>query len=167
MKSEKKTWGISRFFSFLFTPVKILPFIVLNAFIVTNSVFIGLKAVLWGLLIIPCIDVIVFMIFAYTIPKSFGQENGVLSFEEDVYLRYYFSRNGRFVKVKYTVFEVKDVVFSQNFIEKKFNVGRVSFSGPSLLEAGKHEERIKKKNHFVIRGIKNFSKFKTEFEYKI
>jgi len=107
------------------------------------------------------------MIFAYTIPKSFGQEKGVLSFEEDVYLRYYFSRKGRFVKVKYTVFEVKDVVFRQNFIEKKFNVGRVSFSGPSLLEAGKHEERIKIKNHFVIRGIKNFSKLKTEFEYKI
>ena len=167
MNRQKKTWAVSRFFSFLFSPMKIIFFILMNVCLIATLVSIGLEAVLWGILILPCIDVIVFLIFTQKTSKSFEQEKCVLTFTDEVILRRTILSRARYVRVKYTVLEVEDVVFTQNFIEKIFDVGRVSFSGRYLFDAGKHQDRIRERHRFKIRGIKNFSKFKNEFKYKV
>ncbi len=69
-------------------------------------------------------------------------------------------RRRRRVKVEFHVDNVKKVDFSQNFIEKAFNVGRISFEGDVRFYADKYQDRIAPPEKFTIYGIKNFDRFK-------
>jgi hypothetical protein len=72
---------------------------------------------------------------------------------------------GRFIwrKVSYSVSSIHDIVFHQNFIEKFFNIGHISFKGKALFTAKKDLDRITEKNMFTLYGIRNFSEFKLKF----
>ncbi len=67
------------------------------------------------------------------------------------------------VKVSYTVTDLKNVELCQNGFEALFDVGHIKFSGKTEFTAKKHLERIKPKDTFVIYGIKNFALFKSDF----
>ena len=67
------------------------------------------------------------------------------------------------VKVSYTVTQVKDLEFRQSFVEKMFDVGHITFSGNVTFVADKSQHRITPKKKFVIYGIKNFALFKSDF----
>ena len=64
------------------------------------------------------------------------------------------------LKVSYSVSDIKDIEFHQSFIEKIFDVGHISFSGKATFFAKRDIDRIKEQDTFVIYGIKNFSHFK-------
>ncbi len=64
------------------------------------------------------------------------------------------------LKVGYSVSNIKDIEFHQNFIEKIFDVGHISFSGKATFFAKRDVDRIKEQDTFVIYGIKNFSHLK-------
>jgi len=65
-------------------------------------------------------------------------------------------------KVHYTVPDVKQMELRQNFIERIFDVGHVSFKGKARWTAKKDLDRIKEKDTFTIYGIPHFSLFRAE-----
>lgn len=68
------------------------------------------------------------------------------------------------VRVYYRIEDISNVVFEQNFVERIFDAGHISFSGKVSIEAKRDEDRIKIHDKYYIYGISNFSKFKKEFE---
>ncbi len=68
------------------------------------------------------------------------------------------------VRVNYRIEGISNVVFEQNFVERIFDAGHISFSGKVSIEAKRDEDRIKIHDKYYIYGISNFSKFKKEFE---
>lgn len=114
-----------------------------------------------GVIVMFPIVVIVRMLFEPS--KMFFDEKGV---RFSVYHSIRVFGKNRLVKVDYDVIGLKDVEFSQNLIEKYFDVGHITFSGAVYFEAKRHEERIKPKTRFAIYGIPNFSRFIEEFPHK-
>lgn len=105
------------------------------------------------------------MSFVLHCPDSFTVIGKSLGFDDYIRLRPEFIHGKSFwwLKVSYSVTEIKDIEFHQNAIEKIFDVGHVSFSGNATFSAKRDLERIPDKNDFVIYGIKHFSQFKTSF----
>ena len=68
------------------------------------------------------------------------------------------------VRVHYRIEDISNVVFEQNFVERIFDAGHISFSGKVSIEAKRDEDRIKIHDKYYIYGISNFSKFKKEFK---
>ena len=88
-------------------------------------------------------------------------------FDEYVYLLWNLGTLSRGIyfwcKVGYSVTDLYDIEFRQSFIEKIFDIGRISFRGRVTREA-KHLDRIKEKDRFTIGGIRHFSSFKLYME---
>ncbi len=101
-------------------------------------------------------------------PKYIEASNGCFAFtdtETVVFEGWKFTRNRRrTVTVKYRVSEIRDFEFSQNAVEKMFNVGHISFRGYVNFEANRYDELVKPPEKFVIYGIKNFDRFKQRLE---
>ena len=95
-------------------------------------------------------------------------DNGTFKFEEHIAMKpesKYVRTRGIWwwVKVSYTVTDIKDVELCQNGFEALFDIGHIKFSGKTEFTAKKHSERVKPKESFVIYGIKNFALFKSDF----
>ena len=101
--------------------------------------------------------------------KYLEVNEGCFTFSEYVIVKY---RYGGFirpkyrkrVKVEFRVDNVTKVDFSQNFVEKAFNVGRVSFEGETKFYADKYLDLISPPERFTIYGIKNFDRFKERLQ---
>lgn len=120
---------------------------------------------LWFLIgILLVFVVVVFFDRVLHCPSRIEWTNNVVFFNDHISIKKHIGRGGRvWRKVSYTVYDVYKIEFRQNSIERRFNVGRVSFSGHMTFEAKKDAELINPKSEFCIYGIKDFSHFKTEF----
>ena len=98
-------------------------------------------------------------------PKTIVISKEMVKFEDYINMRpEHIHGNGFWwLKVSYSVSEIKEIQFHQNVIEKTFNVGHISFSGKATFTAKRDIDRIKEKDTFIIYGIKNFSDFMLNF----
>ena len=100
-------------------------------------------------------------------PKKLQVFDGVFFFDGRVYVPHEFIHGKTAykrikIKVRYTVSEIKNLEFHQNFIGKLFDTGHISFGGKVSFESDKYLERIPEKNSFKIYGIAHFSEFKAK-----
>ena len=111
------------------------------------------------------INAITIISLVFHCPDSFTVIGKSLEFDDYISLRpeFRYGKGFWWLKVSYSVTEIKNVEFHQNVIEKIFDVGHISFSGKATFSAKRDLERIPDKNDFVIYGIKHFSQFKTSF----
>lgn len=68
-----------------------------------------------------------------------------------------------FVKIHCSVFNAEQFELKQNSIEKRFDIGHITFSGKLIVSCEEEFKLRNKGSNFSIYGIKNFSKFKEIF----
>lgn len=97
-------------------------------------------------------------------PKDVTLEAGKLRFCDyvDVSHRWGGKRRFHWVKVEYTVWDIHDLAFHQTAIERRFDVGHISFSGRCEFRAARDIELIEAPEKFAIYGIRDFSAFEYE-----
>ncbi len=142
--------------AFFLVPVSLLIFLSSN---VEYSDFFGLA--------IPVIWVLFYEIIHCA--KYLEANEGCFTFSEYVVVKYRYlgfirPKYRRRVKVEFRVDNVKIVGFSQNFIEKAFDVGRISFEGKTTFYADRYPDLIVPPERFTIYGIKDFDRFKSMIE---
>lgn len=110
-------------------------------------------------------NIIMAAIMVYHCPKVLVIGNDTLKFDDyfNIHPKHIRVEGFCWLKVSYSVTELKDIQFHQNVVEKFFNVGRISFTGKATFTSKRDLDRIKEKDTFVIYGIKNFSDFKLNF----
>ena len=107
--------------------------------------------------------------FAVFSPKELLLRDGTVQFSERIYVcrsGVTFVKRGwhqRWVKVEYTVGEIRDVAFRQNPVERLFGVGHITFSGHATYTASRDLEHIPERHRFEIYGIPHFESFRAEF----
>lgn len=74
------------------------------------------------------------------------------------------SRSGRWMKVHYRVSAVQTLTLEQNQLEKRYDVGHITFSGNTSYEVENGFLRTTVPDTFRIYGIQNFTEFKKHFE---
>ena len=164
--TESVTVRLNRFFN-LFNPS------VYKWWILTHGI-----VLLWGIYLI-CSErsvtkmiIIVVLLNAITLPnmllhcpKTLTLSENNVAFEDYINMKPRYRRVSGFcwLKVSYSVSEIKDVEFHQNAIEKIFDVGHIHFSGKATFTAKRDVDRIKEKDMFVIYGIKDFFSFSNQF----
>ncbi len=96
--------------------------------------------------------------------KGVTLEAGRLRFCDYVSVSYRWGGKRRFrhVKVEYTVWDIRDLEFHQTPIERRFDVGHISFSGRCEFRAARDAELIEAPERFEIYGIRDFSAFEYE-----
>ena len=163
---------ISRFFNALTDPKKYWWLILINVALAffeicnhigpNDSVYVRIS-------VIACVEIIALSDMILHSPKAFSLSCGALFFDEYDRIRpqksAFVISLGKFwwLKISYTVTEIKNVEFHQNAFEKLFNVGRISFCGKATYTAKRDTDSIKEKYAFTIYGISNFSIFKSKF----
>jgi len=76
----------------------------------------------------------------------------------------------RYIDVGYSISNIKDIVYKQNFIEKLFDIGHIHFKGEVKFMAISNREYEKEqirenvwfRKYHRIYGITNFSKLKED-----
>ena len=68
------------------------------------------------------------------------------------------------VRVHYRIEDISNVVFEQNFVERIFDAGHISFSGKVSIEAKRDGDRVRINKKYCIYGIDNFKEFSNELE---
>ncbi len=108
---------------------------------------------------------IVFFLAMFIYPKTLEINENVYIYSERVLKprpKISFVRKTRsFVKVHFNVTEIQNLEFHQNFIEKLFDVGHISFQGKTNFEIDKNDlenEELVNNNHLIY-GIPNFKEF--------
>ena len=159
-------YKINRFFYVVTNPRTNLWLIVINLIMVLGMLLGIVKYITVGIACLVIINIIMVFDLFFHSPGELAFNEGVAEFDEYVRMKPKTSpfvvTRGIYVWVKigYSVSNVRDVQFHQNFFEKIFNIGRISFSGKETFTVKqRYENRIKKKNNFKIYGIKNFSHF--------
>lgn len=97
-------------------------------------------------------------------PKYLEAIDGRFVFQEIVLVKPNRLVKAMRVRVEYHVSEASDFEFSQNPIEKAFNVGHISFSGQTTFYANRFPDLVTPPERFTIYGIKNFDRFKERIE---
>lgn len=111
--------------------------------------------------LIVIVNLITIPIMIVHCPKRLFFYRGTAEFDDYISMKPkgIMSTNFWWLKVSYTVTEIKQIQFRQNVFEKLFDVGRIFFSGETTFTAKRDEDRIQIKEPFVICGIRNFSEF--------
>lgn len=165
-KDELRTFRLNRIFN-IFNPY-VYRYAIITAAISLTLFIIGIinKEEYVSFLFFPFIAVIIFLIAVeiYHRPLKISIYNGFVDFDDHIFLRLD-GRNGFWwVKVRYSVSDICDMEFHQNFIEKMFDVGHIYFKGKATLISNIDNDKIEEKNVFTLYGIKDFGEFKHCFE---
>lgn len=158
------TWNrLNRFFN-IFNPKVYRSLILTNGFLLVWAVIsIANKKISFGEYIF-----IAFLMNLFTAPsiilhcpKKLFLYGKTAEFKDYISMKpkYIHSTNFWWLKVSYTVSEIKDLQFHQNAFEKFFDVGHISFSGNAAFAAKRDVDRIEPKDTYAIYGIRNFSAF--------
>ena len=168
MYSERSiTFRLNRFFN-IFNPKVYKFLIVLNGILLVWGIYLisaNKQSVCVYIASIAFGNIIAATTMVFHCPKTIVISKEMVKFEDYINMRpEHIHRNGFWwLKVSYSVSEIKEIQFHQNVIEKTFNVGHISFSGKATFTAKRDIDRIKEKDTFIIYGIKNFSDFMLNF----
>lgn len=169
MEEKSTVYGINRFLCVLTDPAKNLWLLLLNVILAIAIIF-GIKEFsVVEICVVIVANAVMIINFLTHSPKELTVEGSAVAFDE--YIR--MSPEGfcmirvkgkmHWLRVNYTVSDVKDIEFHQNAFERIFNVGRLSFSGKATATAERDFDRVDPKNSFKIYGIKKFSSFRKSF----
>lgn len=149
----------------LFHPRVYCPFLLLLSVIVLNGIALFLKGKfefpVYPLASATVLFLMTLILIAYCPSKvTFSQKS--IEFEDYIHIKpsSAHSKGFHFQKVHYTVSNLYNIEYRQNYIEKLLNIGHISFSGNTRFTASKHLEEIEMPKFFRIYGIPNFSSFK-------
>lgn len=165
-KNSSKTFELNRIFN-VFNPrvycstivILLISFCYFIAGVINKEKFEGFAFVPFAAAIILLVAMEV-----YHRPRKISIYNGYIDFDDHMFLRLD-GRNGFWwVKVRYSVSDIYDMEFHQNFIERLFNVGHIYFKGKATFMASRDNDKIDGKDTFTIYGIKSFGEFKGYFK---
>lgn len=166
---ERKEFRLNRFFN-IFNPKVYITLIILDAVLLISGIYQYLTK---DFSLISYIEsaalgnVVVIVIHSLLCPKKVLISKDTIEFDDYQYIEPHNgvirTRGLGWLKISYCVSQIKDIALHQNFIEKLFNVGRISFSGKARFTAKRDLEKVREKDRFVIYGIRRFSEFKRNF----
>ena len=172
MTDIQKTYKLNRFFNIILNPQKYVILLIANALLIIgliSSITSNNDTVLVSLSTFVFANIILYIILLCHTPKLIKTIGNAVELYEYIILhpqsQTFIKVRGRFwwLRVNYSVSEIKNVNFHQSFLEKAFDVGRVTFSGEAVFDAKRDMDLIPHKHSFTVYGVKHFSRFKSEF----
>lgn len=172
MTDRQKTYKLNCFFNIILNPQKYVILLISNALLILgliSSITNNNDTVPVSLSTFVFANIILYIILLYHTPKVIKTIGNTVELYEYITLRpqnrTFIKVRGRFwwLRVNYSVSEIKNVNFHQSFFEKAFDVGRVTFNGEAVFDAKRDMDLIPHKHSFTIYGVKHFSRFKSEF----
>ncbi|MBR2387474.1 MAG: PH domain-containing protein [Clostridia bacterium] len=166
MNNTKTTYKLNRFFYIVFNPSMNKWLIIVNLIMIAWIVFSNKNSLYTALFCSIAVDVILVLDLFFHSPKFFVTDGEEIKFNEYAHIKpesspFVITKGGFFwLKVSYSISNIQDIKYHQNFIEKIFDIGHISFSGKADFSAKRDMDRIKRKEQFTIYGIKHFSNFK-------
>ena len=162
-----RIYRLNRFFQVITTPSNYLWLLFISLLIIVGMLVCKVDF-LEILLTVILVDVCTFLSFFFHSAKTLTVTADGVFFDEYISLRpktTFVHRRGGFwwLKVSYSVTNVENVEFKQNFLERLFDLGHVSFDGKATFTAKRDMERIEPPERFTVYGISHFSQFKDEF----
>ena len=170
--NEPNTYKQSRLFSLISNPTMWWVFLFTNVILLIGGAFLSKDSLVVRICVWVTLNGIMVSDMIRHSPKSFSGNRSCINFDEYRRMRIkkstFHMTHGRFrwLKINWSVSNVRNIEFHQNFFEKIFDIGHVSFSGDATFYAKRDLEKIKEQNVFSLYGIKNFSKFKLDFQNK-
>ncbi len=165
---QNTTYKLARFFNVIFNPKMYRWLLFVNLIFIPAIIFFEESNIV-RIAVLVSLNSIMILDMLFHSPKALSSSHGGVEFEEYVRMKPRTSKfvitHGRFwwLKVRCSVLNITNIDFHQNFIEKIFDVGHISFSGKALFTAKRDLDRIEEKDAFTIYGIKHFSRFRSEF----
>ena len=146
---------INKLMKYFFLPCLVLT---LAALLVKDA---EVKADLCGYLVVFCIlSFLITIARVYSNPKCLDvRKNSVeFSISTTFLMLLTHRRINRFYNDRYKVYNIKEIKYHQTALEKKFNVGSISFKGMVLVTNSDGEiQREEPDGYEIVRGIKDFS----------
>ncbi len=165
-KNELKIFKLNRFFNIFNPNVYSYAIVIASISLIYFIISIINREMFEDFSFRPFIAGIIFLITVEAAhrPGKISIYNGFMDFDDYTLLRYGSGKGFWWVKIRYSVSDIYDMEFHQNFIEKMFDVGHIYFKGKAMFTASRDVDRIKEKDNFTIYGVKNFEEFKRCFE---
>lgn len=165
------TYKLCRFFN-IFNPkvYKWLVTVTVAYTVMFAIVYFSNRSAIITVAIAETVSIVIFCInLLLHCPKALSVCDGNIEFIDYVNMRprYLRTRGFWWLKVSYSVSDVRNLQFHQNFIEKHFDMGHISFSGRVQISAKRDVDRIKERDVYVIYGIRNFSLFALDLQNKL
>ena len=173
MNKNGATYKLNRVFNIVFNPDMYINLIILNLLLVLWIIFLNNDSVFVISACVLTLETIMILDMFFHSPKHLVLEDQKICFDEYIRMKPikspFVMTKGRFywLKVSYSVSNARNVKFKQSFIEKIFDIGRISFEGDATFTAKKDMDRIKQKDKFIIYGIKHFSACRKWLSYGI
>ncbi len=172
MEDKSIVYRINRFFYAIFNPKVNMWIVCLNVMLIFWFIIFGDRdSVVEDIISLLFVDVLIMLYFIFHTPKTVKTNGRDIEFYEYIHMApktiTFVTTKNRFfwLKVNYSVSNIGDVKFHQSFIEKIFDVGRISFAGTPVITAERDVDRIEKNDRYIIYGIKHFSNVKSQFSY--
>ncbi len=158
---------LNRLFN-IFSPKMYKFLLVINSVLLILGIYficVNKQSIIIYLSSVALVNIIAVVNIVLHCPKTILINKEMAEFDDYINMRpRYLHGNGFWwLKVSYSVTDIKDIQFYQNVIEKIFNAGHISFSGKAVFTCKRDIDRVKERDKFVVYGIKNFSCFKQNF----
>ena len=168
MENTGITYKLNRFFNVIFNPTMNKWLILANIVMIIWNILSNKGSIVVDIACILIVNGMMILDMLFHSPKKIISNGEVIEFAGYIIKRKKFRfgiKKGEIIwnKVSYSVLDIKEIQFHQNFIEKMFDIGHISFCGRAVWMAISGDDGIKKKDRFEIYGIKRFSDFKARF----
>ena len=110
------------------------------------------------------VAIIVLIFYPLKYPKQLKLSQGTIVYREDVNFHNPRGKGWNSTKVEFTVSNIFKYELHQNWFERLFNVGHITFVGTTTFTAKKHLDRVPERRMHCLYGIPKFREFSQEVE---
>ena len=101
-------------------------------------------------------------------PKKLRIKSNEIIYDQVLYVHpdFSFVKGVHYLRVTYITENAKNIAFEQNFFEKLFNTGHITFEGYAVIRAKRDVHKIRARYNHSVYGIRKFDEVKKKFTFK-